>query len=427
MERKKRSVVWSFFQAENHKKVRCSLCRGSVLHFGRTTNMLRHLRTVHPGQLSAELHTPNHTSAKMAAARKRSVVWSYFHAENDKRVLCMICMKTVLYFGHTTNMLRHLRTKHPTEFADGGPRNRATRTAEPSVPNNNSSSGGEGGGGAAASPPVAVVVEDDAAPLESDTEMDGAIEGILRAAAGDEAVTEGQHAERLPQEEEEEEEEGGRVAAPTTSRKWSAVWAHYEKVEQQQRARCLLCGDKLQYHSSTSNLLRHLLKRHPTQHAQLEGSAVKRPATRKGAPADTPISRPAQKPAPETPTDHSPRTHTHYPAADWSEGRILQRERELTEALRRVQREEGRSLEQQRELLQQSRELQAEKDAHLEDVRALAREKEGLSREKEELHKEREELCKEREELDRLRKDLEAERAVFIAQRQEVEFGCGAL
>lgn len=51
------------------------------------------------------------------AARKRSIVWSFFQAEDDRRVLCLLCMKTVLYFGHTTNMLRHLRTKHPSDFS----------------------------------------------------------------------------------------------------------------------------------------------------------------------------------------------------------------------------------------------------------------------------------------------------------------------
>lgn len=58
----------------------------------------------------------NKTNSQMAA-RKRSIVWSFFQAEDEKRVLCLLCMKTVLYFGHTTNMLRHLRAKHPNDFS----------------------------------------------------------------------------------------------------------------------------------------------------------------------------------------------------------------------------------------------------------------------------------------------------------------------
>lgn len=65
------------------------------------------------------------TSSKMAA-RKRSIVWSFFQAEDDRRVLCLLCMKTVLYFGHTTNMLRHLRTKHPSDFSSLDKRKPAT-------------------------------------------------------------------------------------------------------------------------------------------------------------------------------------------------------------------------------------------------------------------------------------------------------------
>lgn len=65
------------------------------------------------------------TRSKMAA-RKRSIVWSFFQAEDDRRVLCLLCMKTVLYFGHTTNMLRHLRTKHPSDFSSLDKRKPAT-------------------------------------------------------------------------------------------------------------------------------------------------------------------------------------------------------------------------------------------------------------------------------------------------------------
>uniref|UniRef100_A0A3P8Y3Y2 BED-type domain-containing protein n=1 Tax=Esox lucius TaxID=8010 RepID=A0A3P8Y3Y2_ESOLU len=51
------------------------------------------------------------------APRKRSVVWSFFRAVDEKKVTCLLCLETVLHCGHTTNMLRHLRTKHLNEYS----------------------------------------------------------------------------------------------------------------------------------------------------------------------------------------------------------------------------------------------------------------------------------------------------------------------
>lgn len=69
------------------------------------------------GSTARHSHSAQNKTNSQMAARKRSIVWSFFQAEDEKRVLCLLCMKTVLYFGHTTNMLRHLRAKHPNDFS----------------------------------------------------------------------------------------------------------------------------------------------------------------------------------------------------------------------------------------------------------------------------------------------------------------------
>ncbi len=64
------------------------------------------------------------TTSKMAA-RKRSIVWSFFQAEDDRRVLCLLCMKTVLYFGHTTTCFAIYERNTPLIFprwTKGSPR-----------------------------------------------------------------------------------------------------------------------------------------------------------------------------------------------------------------------------------------------------------------------------------------------------------------
>lgn len=50
--------------------------------------------------------------------RKRSVVWGFFKEVDAKSVQCLVCTGHLMRLeqGTTTNMLRHLRVKHPTVF-----------------------------------------------------------------------------------------------------------------------------------------------------------------------------------------------------------------------------------------------------------------------------------------------------------------------
>lgn len=134
---------------------------------------------------------------------------------------------------------------------------------------------------------VTVLMDEQQVEVESvgeDGEMDGAIRGILRAAAG-EGTAEGEG----PDEEGEAPADDGVVkdtqddAPPLIpgTRKWSSVWVHYRKLGQEPRAMCLLCTEKIQHRSSTSNLIRHLQHKHPTEFAQLEDNSQKRPNKRK--------------------------------------------------------------------------------------------------------------------------------------------------
>lgn len=109
-----------------------------------------------------------------------------------------------------------------------------------------------------------------------DMEVHGVMEGISHAAAAKGPCSN--------KDGELGDVQGAPVAIPT--RKCSAVWRHYRKLEDEKKALCLLCKKKIQYHSSTSNLLRHLQKKHPSHFTQTGGpkkhtdgpsSAVNRP------------------------------------------------------------------------------------------------------------------------------------------------------
>ncbi|XP_076880035.1 uncharacterized protein LOC143528275 [Brachyhypopomus gauderio] len=340
------------------------------------------------------------------AARKRSVVWSFFQAEDNKRVLCLLCMKTVLYFGHTTNMLRHLRAKHANDFSALDKRKTTTDKTGSRHSNNGCVE-------------VTVVMDEEQVEVQSevgDAEMDGAIRGILCATAGegsgsgcDRDGTGGQ---------------GSPVPSPAPSnRKWSAVWVHYQKVEEEKKALCLLCMEKIQHQSSTGNLIRHLQNKHPAEYSQLEEHTQKRPSKCKPQdPEYCPPSLAKSRIGTSSRNIQSQHNSSHmnkHSGVDWSERRrLLERERELTEALRRVQQEEGRSLQQQRDFMQQIRELEAERWSLMNQKREQEDEHHRLRQEKEELEKSKLELQKEREALQKEREELSKAKEEFWRERE---------
>jgi hypothetical protein len=64
----------------------------------------------------ADSNTSNaaENSASSRVPRPRSVVWDRFSKRNDdKEVQCHICRENLVYKGTTSNMLEHLRRKHP--------------------------------------------------------------------------------------------------------------------------------------------------------------------------------------------------------------------------------------------------------------------------------------------------------------------------
>lgn len=62
-------------------------------------------------------------------SRKRSVAWDFFETVDSETVRCLLCSNNMIRYeqGSTTNMLRHLRAKHPAEVK--GMRGRVAETA----------------------------------------------------------------------------------------------------------------------------------------------------------------------------------------------------------------------------------------------------------------------------------------------------------
>ncbi|XP_041916990.1 zinc finger BED domain-containing protein isoform X4 [Alosa sapidissima] len=481
MATRKRSIVWSFFKEEDDKQVVCLICMRTIHHFGKTTNMLRHLRSEHPGEFSdfnfesivtgltakTARNTKNNISNGLVEvavmlgeperapqengiedmevhgviegilcasagqgpssdqnselgnadevtvtthSRKRSAVWMHYQkVDDEKKALCMLCKEKIQHQSSTSNLLRHLRKKHPSNFSQlemntlqhaGGQKIYHMNTPQASTDlivnchteAHQSNQTGTSVNSAVRRPnhqlnaEAVMLGSPEKAPPENgieDMEVHGAIQGILRAAAG-QGPSSDQNSSKA-------DAEGVTAAAP--SRKCSAVWVHYRKLEVHSLKHT--GGRKTHTDIQRSN------------HTNAPSSAVNSPN------CQLVVEQHLQSTC-----------YSSNSCPGLSESHVLQRERELTEALRRVQREEGKCLEQQRELLEKSRELQAETHALHTERCALQEEAKMLQKEKEEIQADREKLQNEKNEVERLKQELKDEQAMLLGQRPEANLMC---
>ncbi|XP_071344566.1 zinc finger BED domain-containing protein 4 [Trachinotus anak] len=326
--------------------------------------------------------------------RKRSVVWGFFKTVDSQSVQCLLCRgyQSRQVQGSTTAMLRHLRVKHPKEVAKkckGRAPETVPRNGHPDVDMHSDQFCS-----------VDVPLEDGDSDIHTtmnESDISSAINGIMESAQGDtaEPITHGEACDDSP--------------VRRTRHKRSLIWRHYERLDSLNAARCRICMKKLQCFEGggTSNLRRHMSKRHPEVFSRLLVDGLKPPpsSSSQGSSANSDAL---------TPSEAAGATEQRqFPGSRASDGerRVLRRERELIEALRRTQKEEARALEHQRELLEKlrsadAREAAAEREkieslrkAQQEEANALNRLREELQKEKAELQKKWEELQQEREEL----------------------------
>ncbi|KAM4630460.1 uncharacterized protein ACJ7VT_000156 [Polymixia lowei] len=321
------------------------------------------------------------------ATRRRSVVWTFFKILNEKRAQCMLCLASVIHHDHTTNLLRHLRVKHPIEFssAESSDRHGAEMSDNDNKLMINSDQYYQ----------VEVAVDDDnseTVATVNEADITIAINGLLEA-------------DQVELRQREAKEKGG---GPSSARQWSSIWTHYKRLENQKAALCLLCKEKIQHHSNTSNLHRHLSNKHPEAFAQLGGIRKKRPSNM--------VQRSSDK------DDSSKPSRTlgfkdkiSVTEASEGEARLLERERELINALRNAQKQEAQALEQQRELLEMLRRANA---------REAAAERENVESLRRTLEEESKALCRQREELQKERADLDMKRERLQQEKEELQCRC---
>ncbi|XP_046685293.1 E3 SUMO-protein ligase ZBED1-like [Homalodisca vitripennis] len=54
----------------------------------------------------------------MPRYNKKSVVWEFYKKTTDNRVQCKLCSSSYKHFGNTSNLVTHLKNKHPVQYLD---------------------------------------------------------------------------------------------------------------------------------------------------------------------------------------------------------------------------------------------------------------------------------------------------------------------
>lgn len=362
----------------------------TAVHTTGISSSLNDLPQEGPSEIITQMETSDERPVKRS--RHRSVIWKHFDClDNLNAVRCRICMKKLVESGGVSNLRRHLSSKHPKVYSELLSTQQYPPTPLNSSQDSNTNPESDEAlwGTEQSDAQVEVLSKDrdsETVTLVNETDNSVAINGILDASHGNpaEPQTHTEGSDDLP---------AGRPLRST-------IWRHFERLDSLNAARCRICTKKLKCgKNSSSNLHRHMSKRHPNMLSEQVSNGLRLPALNSSPVSHANNKTSEQRQAPG--------------ALKMSEGekRTLKRERELIEALRRTQKEEARTLEHQRELLEKlraasAREAAAEREqieslrkAQQEEANDLSRQREELQKEKEELQKKWEELQQEREEL----------------------------
>ncbi|XP_034052778.1 uncharacterized protein LOC117533254 isoform X1 [Gymnodraco acuticeps] len=442
--RNRRSLIWRHYdEMDSSSSVRCRICsKMQSFEGGSTSNLHRHISTRHPEVSSQLLADRQHLQSSPASEdtstqpktavdldlaadesekldeagvnspcdiyldqdgcivgdiipvkigvkrSKRSLIWKYYdETDSSSSARCCICRKLQSFEGGSTgNLHRHISKRHPEVYSQLlADRQQSSPASE----------------GTSTQPKTAGVTEK-RRKLFVDSDLD---------LATDESDKLEEAGINSPCEIYLDEDGVGHIVSDdrpvqVTRNKRSLIWRHFEHLDSLNAARCHICMKKIQCSDgrSTSNLHRHLSKRHPAVFTQLleDGKQKSRPNSSRGSNVTRATSTLSA-------------THCSGALEDSraSEGekQMFKREQELIEALRRAQRQEARALEDQRELLEMlrvgnAREAAAEREeieslrkAQLEEAKYLSKQREELKSEKQELQIQREELQQEREKL----------------------------
>ncbi|XP_072376816.1 uncharacterized protein [Diabrotica undecimpunctata] len=239
---KSMSPLWEFFTKVSplNYLAECNLCSKIISFKSTTFNLQKHMNKKHPEKLSKEQSNVQSTETKTddnTGVKRPSSVWNYFTKDTfEMTITCNLCQHTTSYRssqGSTGNLWKHIARKHP-------------QLSDQEEASNDEHSDDED-----------VQKETEGKNSQKDKVNFNADED---SSDSNESDTDEINTQKCPQ---QSNKDGKRC---------SSVWKYFTKLSPSNIPQCNICLLKMSSKSGTSNLWKHLNRKHPDISADKDDS-----------------------------------------------------------------------------------------------------------------------------------------------------------
>lgn len=237
----KENFVWDHFSSLNGDKASCQLCETEIVSKpGKTAALVRHLELRHPDVYSSHVIEQPFDEVMSLGKKPRknqSMVWQFFKPDGSEMAVCLECGDKIgRKTGKTTGMIRHLHCMHPTLFTE------FMKTREADI----------------------------ARGMDSDDDMFG--DRVLRESKGVKAEVQDAELEETDGETDARDEEDDSKVPNVKKR--SIIWTFFVLQKGSDISKCKLCQKTITCKKlSTSNMIRHMQRRHWDEYVDFMQSA----------------------------------------------------------------------------------------------------------------------------------------------------------
>uniref|UniRef100_A0A6P7G7N8 Uncharacterized protein LOC114338666 n=1 Tax=Diabrotica virgifera virgifera TaxID=50390 RepID=A0A6P7G7N8_DIAVI len=270
---KKRSTVWKYFtKLPNSNIPCCNICKAQMSSKSGTSNLWRHIAGKHhnihkekEGGSSTDEHSDNDSVSEdelKDTSKRRSSIWRYFSIVSDSDTArCNYCGVELAYKSSTGNLWKHVARKHPDETSN--------------IINESTSEESS---------------DDDEEPQNDDHNVQSKMWKYFTKVSDSDFLAScnycqkrfsyktstgnlkkhvyRKHSKQLAENSEDDTDENtssdGEQKDSNSGKKVSPMWKLFRKVPNSDYiACCRLCRKRISYKTTTSNLQRHIGRRHP--------------------------------------------------------------------------------------------------------------------------------------------------------------------
>ncbi|XP_076037372.1 uncharacterized protein LOC143022870 [Oratosquilla oratoria] len=282
------SMIWEHFEKVSNSpgKAKCLICGVVYQHSQNTSNLIKHLNTKHKGLYESakdqNISLKPTTTDQTKSPRSSSMVWEYFDRvlSSPGKAKCIICGTVYQHSQNTSNLIKHLSTKHGSLLASVEPK-LPIELATSEQPKHPRSSGiWEHFEKVANSPGKAKCLICGTVYQHSQNTSNLIKHLNTKHSSSSYESAREQNVSFEPA-------TPGQTKCPRSS---SMIWEYFERVyNSPSKAKCLICGAVYQHSQNTSNLIKHLSTKHGSIYESVKEQKISFEPATSGQPVVTPL------------------------------------------------------------------------------------------------------------------------------------------